>query len=265
MKIAIVDADSICYLLNHKLTKLSEITPITTSKVRNAVNLFTDKFVENIAGLTNIEWHFTHSAKNTEIFKKAYKRTPEEQFRKTLGIAYKNNRPQTEMRYYTEVLTELLKIGNCFIHDKWEADDAVVFRSKQQKNTVICANDKDVLKQAAGRHFAYDSRMGWIETSPVEANNFRFMQAMAGDATDGYYGIPKIGLKTAAKYLTGASSNEERWKRVEAAYIKAGLTKEDAIRQMRMADMHQINAEGELSLFNPSSITHPYQTYLCER
>jgi DNA polymerase-1 len=53
-----------------------------------------------------------------------------------------------------------------------------------------------------------------------------------GDATDGYGGCPGIGPKTAEKLL---DKHGAVWKTVVDAYLKAGLTEEDAIMNARMA------------------------------
>lgn len=259
MQVAVIDADSICYLLNWQIMKLSESVAITPSKIFNLTNQMTDSIVENIPKLTNIEYHFTHGGKNDEIFRKAYKRTARTQFRKELGGTYKHNRAETEMPYYTQILECLMRTGTAFIHDLWEADDAVVLRKKLSPTTcTVLANDKDVLKQCAGKHFMYDRRKQWLSTTAEEANKFRFVQAITGDPTDGYSGIPKVGKAGAEKVLYRITDPVERWAAIEAAYKKAGLTAEDAVRNMRMADMHQLSPEGGLRLFNPKDVHDAY-------
>ena len=57
------------------------------------------------------------------------------------------------------------------------------------------------------------------------------MQTLTGDPTDGYKGCPTIGAKRAEAIL----GSRPAWSLVEAAFIKQGLTREDALLQARMA------------------------------
>jgi len=100
-----------------------------------------------------------------------------------------------------------------YVQQKWgfigvkglEADDLVaIFQDKLLERpltkTVICSPDKDVLKQLVGTHFNY-GKMEYIETTEDEANKFLLMQVLMGDSTDGIPGIPKVGPKTAEKWV----------------------------------------------------------------
>ena len=53
-----------------------------------------------------------------------------------------------------------------------------------------------------------------------------------GDPTDGFPGLPGFGPKKAEALF---KSHRASWSTVEAAYINAGLTKEDALTQARLA------------------------------
>jgi hypothetical protein len=79
-----------------------------------------------------------------------------------------------------------------------EADDLVaIYRTK---DTVICSPDKDVLKQLPGTHFNY-GKMEFVTTSHDDAYSFLCVQVLMGDSTDGIPGIPKVGPKTAEKWV----------------------------------------------------------------
>ena len=73
---------------------------------------------------------------------------------------------------------------------------------KHDGSTVIASPDKDVLFQNAGTHFNFRTAE-MVKVSPEEANIFLWKQTLMGDPTDGIPGLPKIGEKTAAKWLEG--------------------------------------------------------------
>ena len=59
---------------------------------------------------------------------------------------------------------------------------------------------------------------------------------MIGDAVDNYKGCPKVGEVSGEKILRDAEKKgEDLWETVVNRYIKAGLTKEDALLNARMA------------------------------
>ena len=62
-----------------------------------------------------------------------------------------------------------------------------------------------------------------------------YTQVLTGDSTDNYPGCPGIGPKKAADIL----NKELSWTSVVNAYLKAGLTEEDALLQARMARILQ--------------------------
>lgn len=68
--------------------------------------------------------------------------------------------------------------------------------------------------------------------SEKKADEWFFIQTMAGDATDGYSGVPGIGVKRAAELLEKEGAT---WPTVVAAFEKAGLTEEDALKNARLA------------------------------
>jgi DNA polymerase-1 len=70
-----------------------------------------------------------------------------------------------------------------------------------------------------------------FHTSLEEADKHFLMQCLTGDLTDGYSGLKGYGPKTAEKLL----GQRPAWSLVEKAYLDAGLTKEDALTQARLA------------------------------
>lgn len=113
-----------------------------------------------------------------------------------------------------------------------EADDVIgILATLRPGQYIIASLDKDLL-QIPGRH--YNWRKGEMVTVSEEEADFRFyMQALTGDPTDGYYGCPGIGPKTAERILAEAGNNP--WPAIVEQYRLRGLTEEDALVQARVA------------------------------
>ena len=68
-----------------------------------------------------------------------------------------------------------------------------------------------------------------LEITAEDADRYFLTQVLTGDTADGYKGVPGIGRKKPKQYLAPT-----HWGAVEKA-IDAGLTKDDAIQQARLA------------------------------
>ena len=79
------------------------------------------------------------------------------------------------------------------------------------------------------------------------------MQTLAGDANDGYFGVTRVGLKTAEKIL---NKDGVEWQTVVNTYEKAGITEEDALLNARMAfilrDGYYNKETKEIKLWTPT-------------
>lgn len=64
-----------------------------------------------------------------------------------------------------------------------------------------------------------------------QADKNFYLQTLSGDAVDGYSGIPGVGAKKAEAIL----GSRPDWSLVEQAYLKHGLSKEDALQNARLA------------------------------
>ena len=72
---------------------------------------------------------------------------------------------------------------------------------------VLCAVDKDLLQSIPGKHFNYTYKLEdkdnpnsvikgwWVETSEAESDDFKRMQVVVGDVTDGVSGLKDKGIK----------------------------------------------------------------------
>ena len=110
---------------------------------------------------------------------------------------------------------------------KLEADD--VMGIKSNSTTIIISDDKD-MKTIPTKIYRPMSNE-FLDISKQEADKNFLTQALTGDSTDGYKGLSGVGIKKAEVILGSRPS----WGAVEAAYIKAGYTKEEALTQARLA------------------------------
>ena len=113
-----------------------------------------------------------------------------------------------------------------------EADDALGIYATQYPGNVICSPDKD-MRQIPGQ--LYD--MSDITTvDPQDGAKWHLIQTLAGDQTDGYAGVPGIGIKRAVALF------EEKgytWKAVVEAFADKDLDESAALENARLARILQ--------------------------
>ena len=114
---------------------------------------------------------------------------------------YKGNRKHGDKPIIFPAIKEYLRQKWGFSHmTELEADDLVAIYREDCDEYVICSPDKDVLKQVDSTHFNYRTSEK-IVTSKIDSERFLWKQMLMGDSTDGIGGIPKVGEKTAEKWL----------------------------------------------------------------
>jgi hypothetical protein len=115
---------------------------------------------------------------------------------------YKGNRKYGNKPIIFPAIKEYLKQKWGFTYiSEYEADDLVAIYREDCEGHIICSPDKDVLKQVASVHFNYRTAEK-IGTTKMDGEKFLWKQMLMGDSTDGIQGIPKIGEKTADKWLS---------------------------------------------------------------
>lgn len=103
----------------------------------------------------------------------------------------------------------------------------------KRNDTVILSIDKD-MRTVPGELYDWHREFhGVIE--PAAAAYAHMTQALTGDPTDGYTGLPGCGPKRAAIVLDGLAGYSELWPAVVAEYERKGLTEADALVQARVA------------------------------
>ena len=96
------------------------------------------------------------------------------------------------------------------------------------KGNIIVSPDKD-MRQIAGKLYDFKET---VDITPEEGARWHLIQTLSGDNTDGYSGVPGIGIKRAEKIF-----NEKgyTWKAVVETFEEKGMTEEYAITNARLA------------------------------
>jgi DNA polymerase-1 len=180
-------------------------------------------------------------------------------FRKVVDPTYKSNRKGTRKPVGYVALCDWVEATfKTFRKDRLEADDCLGLIATKPGNEgkVIMVSDDMDLKTIPGKLYR-PMADELLTITEADADKYFFTQVLTGDQVDGYKGIPGIGPKKAEAIL-GARPH---WGAVEQAYIKAGMTRDDAIQQARLArilrwsDWHE--EIEEIRLWTPqASVSH---------
>ena len=153
-------------------------------------------------------------------------------FRKTIQPAYKGHRNRKKPCGYKRVIHALEKEYEVVQIRTLEADDALGIYATSYPGNVICSPDKD-MKQIPGQ--LYDmSDLTTVE--PADGAKWHLIQTLAGDQTDGYAGVPGIGVKRAVALF------EEKgytWKTVVEAFKDKDLDEATALENARLSRILQ--------------------------
>lgn len=149
-------------------------------------------------------------------------------FRKKIFPEYKGHRNRKKPCGYKKVISELSKRYEVIRLPELEADDAMGIYATANVGNIICSPDKD-MRQIPGK--LYDMKeVTTIE--PEEGEKWHLIQTLAGDQTDGYSGVPGIGIKRAVSLF---EEDGYTWKTVVKAFKDKGLTEDDALLNARLA------------------------------
>ena len=155
-------------------------------------------------------------------------------FRRILNPDYKANRSKSRLPI---ILRQVKQWIIDELHgEMWpnlEADDVISILAtdkEMDEETIIVSIDKD-FKTVPGIFYDYN-KGEYHQPSEEEADNYHLVQAIAGDHTDGYSGVPGIGITRAQRLL---EKDGYTWETVTACYEKAGLTEQDALMNAWMA------------------------------
>jgi len=136
--------------------------------------------------------------------------------------------------------------------DTLEADDALGIYATLHPGNVIVSPDKD-MKQIPGQLYNMEEM---FTVSPEEGERMHYLQTLSGDQTDGYGGVPGVGMKRAASWFEKHGYN---WEAVVRAFVEKDLGEREALINARLAKILTVNdydfATGEPILWTPTTTT----------
>ena len=149
-------------------------------------------------------------------------------FRKKILESYKGHRNRKKPCGYKRVINKLKEEYEVILMPTLEADDSMgVYATKHPGNTIV-SPDKD-MRQIPGQLYNLDET---FTVTNVQGRKWHLIQTLAGDQTDGYGGVPGIGVKRAEALFKDKGYT---WKAVVETFIEKGLTEEDALVNARLA------------------------------
>ena len=197
-------------------------------------------------------------------------------FRNEIYSEYKANRPPMpdELRLQLEPVKAICKaIGFPLIEiEGVEADDVIATISRMAKDArykcVVSSLDKDLMQLVEDpdttlmntmKHEIFDEAKVF-EKFGVKPNQIRDMLALVGDSSDNIPGVPKVGQKTAAKWLNeysdldGVIKNADLIKGVVGDNLRNSLSELDRnVELVSLKDDVDLNAKFEdLLTLNPN-------------
>ena len=149
-------------------------------------------------------------------------------FRKEIEKSYKGHRNRKKPCGYKRVINALKEKYKVIIKPTLEADDAMGIYATKFPGNCIVSPDKD-MRQIPGRLYNFDEV---FTVSKEEGAKWHLVQALAGDQTDGYGGVPGIGVKRATSLF---EEHGYSWKTVLKAFDDKNLTEDEALVNARLA------------------------------
>ena len=149
-------------------------------------------------------------------------------FRKKILPDYKGHRQRKKPCGFKRVINNLKLEYKVIIKDTLEADDSLGIYATKYAGNIIVSPDKD-MKQIPGKLYDFNET---VDITPEDGARWHLIQTLAGDNTDGYAGVPGIGIKRAMKIF------EEKgytWKAVVETFKEKEMTEEDALCNARLA------------------------------
>ena len=171
-------------------------------------------------------------------------------FRKKIMPEYKGHRNRKKPCGYKRVINQLKTEYEVIIMPELEADDSMGIYATQNPGNIIVSPDKD-MKQIPGKLYNLDEQ---FTVSKESGAAWHLIQTLSGDQTDGYGGVPGIGVKRAETLFNKEGYS---WKTVVKAFKDKDLTEEDALTNARLARILSVDdydfTKNRPILWSPSS------------
>lgn len=155
-------------------------------------------------------------------------------FRKAIDPAYKGHRNRKKPCGYKRVIKALKDEYPVIILPELEADDAIGIYATKESGHVVVSPDKD-MRQIPGELYNLSDPIETIDKE--DARRWHLIQTLAGDQTDGYAGVPGIGVKRAVSLF---DKEGYTWETVVNAFAAKDLDEDVALRNARLAKILQI-------------------------
>ena len=170
-------------------------------------------------------------------------------FRKKIQADYKGHRNRKKPCAYKRVINKLKTEFEVITMPTLEADDAMGIYATQHPGNIIVSPDKD-MRQIPGMLYNLEES---TLIKPGEGAKWHLIQSAAGDNTDGYAGIPGVGIKKATQLF---EEHGWSWKTLVKAFKEKGLSEEVALMNSRLARIltndDYDHAKKKPILWNPS-------------
>lgn len=150
-------------------------------------------------------------------------------FRKSIDPNYKGHRNRKKPCGYKRVIHKLYEDFPVVVMPTLEADDAIGIYATKEEGHIIVSPDKD-MRQIPGELYNLSDPI--VTINKDDGYKWFLIQAMSGDQTDGYAGIPGIGIKRAEALL---DANGVTWKTVVEAFAEKDLGEDVALLNARLA------------------------------
>ena len=171
-------------------------------------------------------------------------------FRKKILPEYKGHRNRKKPCGYKRIIRQLKTEYDVVIMPTLEADDAMGIYATQYPGNVVVSPDKD-MRQIPGKLYNLDEQ---FTVSKEEGAKWHLIQTLAGDQTDGYSGVPGIGVKRAETLFNKEGYS---WKTVVKAFEDKGYTALTALTNARLARILTVDdydfEKKQPKLWSPSS------------
>jgi len=161
-------------------------------------------------------------------------------FRRKLNPDYKANRAKSRLPIILKQVKQWIidELGGV-LWANLEADDVISILATDKamdEETIVVSIDKD-FKSVPGIFFDYN-KGEYHHPTEEEADNYHLIQTIAGDHTDGYSGVPGVGVVKAQRIL---EKDGYTWDTVVTCYEKAGMTEQDALMNAWMARLLRVD------------------------
>ena len=235
----LIDADFIVY----KSCAAAEDEINWGDDVIMVVSKFSDAFGNTLKELKKIQDAFPWSTDTILFFSDSVN------FRKKIFPDYKGHRNRKKPCGYRRVIKELAKEFEVIKMPSLEADDALgIYATLHEGNTIV-SPDKD-MKQIPGQLYDLEN----VHTiTPEEGMQWHYIQTLAGDQTDGYSGVPGLGVKRSAALFAESGYS---WSTIVKAFADKDLSEDVALMNARLAKILTCNdydlAERQPILWTPT-------------